>query len=201
MLRGFQHCFSPAFIFPASAFWGVAWCGHSLKATLASGCGYDQIVYHWDDQRFNSCMEKKEWVELLKGYWWLIVVFGLLALQAARKYMAGKARLGLAHYLDYIDSAAELFGEGRVRSLLLVGLEPMDDTLRGVEELAKRGCDPTLSPFRPDPSTPLQNLAPPTVDVLMETYLRSQEIVSRYPGVQLGPRCVPCQHNTLTFPN
>lgn len=26
-------------------------------------------------------------VELLKGYWWLIVVFGLLALQAARKYM------------------------------------------------------------------------------------------------------------------
>ncbi len=43
--------------------------------------------YHRDDQRFNSCIEKKECVELLKGYWWLIVVFGLLALQAARKYM------------------------------------------------------------------------------------------------------------------
>ena len=30
--------------------------------------------------------------------------------------------------------------------------------------------------------------------------LSTANIVERY-GVKLGPRCIPCQHNTLTFPD
>jgi hypothetical protein len=105
---------------------------------------------------------------------------------------------GIDHYFDFIDKAVNAFGIGKVRSLLIVGLEPPEDTLEAVYQLARRGCDPVLSPFRPDPSTPLRSLPPPTAELLERIYLESLEIISPYP-VKLGPRCIPCQHNTLTF--
>ena len=83
----------------------------------------------------------------------------------------------------------------------MVGLEPMGDTLKGVEALAQRGCDPVLSPFRPSPITSLRDKFPPTAEFLAETYERAREVVERYPKTKLGPRCVPCMHNTLTFPD
>lgn len=113
--------------------------------------------------------------------------------------MRSKAKASRELYLDFVEEAAEQFGAGKVRSLLMVGIEPIEDTLRGVEALAERGCDPVLSPFRPDPITPLRDMKPSTADELLEVWQRSQEIVGRYEGVKLGPRCIPCMHNTLTF--
>lgn len=117
----------------------------------------------------------------------------------ALRTMRSKAKASRELYLGFIEKAAEQFDEGRVRSLLMVGIEPIEDTLKGVEALAQRGCDPVLSPFRPDPITPLRDMKPSTADELLEVWQRSQEIVSKYDGVKLGPRCVPCMHNTLTF--
>jgi hypothetical protein len=76
----------------------------------------------------------------------------------------------------------------------------MRQTLKGVEALAQRGCEPVLSPFRPDPATELRDSPPPTADYLAEIYERSVEVAARY-GAKLGPRCIPCQHNTVTFPD
>ncbi len=118
----------------------------------------------------------------------------------ARKIMPRKAKISRDVWLDWIEGAVKIFGPGRVRSLILVGLEPIEATLRGVEALAKRGCEPVLSPFRPDPSTPMRDQLPPTVEILAEVYQRSVEIAERE-GVKLGPRCIPCMHNTLTFPD
>jgi hypothetical protein len=120
--------------------------------------------------------------------------------ERAKKIMPAKQRLGKDYWFDFIGRAAEIFGPGKVRSLILVGLEPVEETLRGVEALAKRGCDPVLSPFRPDPHTPLRDTDPPTIEMLAEVYERSVDIVEKH-GVKLGPRCIPCQHNTLTFPD
>lgn len=119
--------------------------------------------------------------------------------ELARRVMPQKARIGFGGYLAFIESAVERWGRGRVRSLLLVGIEPPESTLRGVEELARRGCAPVLSPFRPDPATPMSSHAPPDEALLWDVWRRSVEICARH-GVSLGPRCVPCQHNTLTFP-
>jgi pyruvate-formate lyase-activating enzyme len=90
-------------------------------------------------------------------------------------------------------------GRGRVRSLIVVGLESLEATLAGVEFLAALGCDPVLSPFRPAEGTELASVPPPTAEFLVDLYGRAKEIVERH-GVALGPRCVPCQNNTLTFP-
>jgi hypothetical protein len=91
-------------------------------------------------------------------------------------------------------------GRGRVRSLIVAGLESLEVTLQAVDYVASLGCDPVLSPFRPASGTELSKLPPPTVDFMERLYLGSVEIVDRY-GVKLGPRCIPCQHNTLSFPD
>ncbi len=119
----------------------------------------------------------------------------------AQKIMPNKWSLGLSKYAEFISKAVELTnGNGKVRSLIIVGLEPIEKTLEGVEFLAKLGCDPVLSPFRPAKDTPLQNFRPPSISFLEEVYLKSLEIVEKY-NVKLGPRCIPCQHNTLSFPS
>ena len=117
---------------------------------------------------------------------------------AARRLMPQKGRLGLHDYLSYIEEAVSVLGQKRVRSMLMVGLEPTDNTLEGVRLIAERGGVSVLSPFRPDSSTPLAHRAPPTSGELLDTYLRSREITARY-DVPLGPRCIPCTHNTLTL--
>lgn len=136
---------------------------------------------------------------LAMGIHGLSINLELFSEERSRRLMHAKWKLGRRNVLDFIEHAAAVFGPGRVRSLLMVGLEDVEDTIAGVAALAVRGCDPVLSPFRPDPSTPLRGYAPPTAEVLMEVYERSGEIAERH-GVQLGPRCSPCQHNTLTFP-
>lgn len=112
--------------------------------------------------------------------------------------MRRKAAQGLDLYLSFMASAAEQLGPRRVRSMVLVGLEELDQTLAAVTAIAERGCVPVLSPFRPDPKTPLRDQVPPTADFLRTAFIRSQEI-ARAHDVPLGPTCIPCSHNTLTL--
>lgn len=116
----------------------------------------------------------------------------------AREVARHKYNQGLPFYLDFIERAAEVLGPGRVRSMLLVGLEPVEDTLAGVAAIADRGGVPVLSPFRPDPVTPLRDTPPPSASVLREVFLRARDLAHRR-GVPLGPSCPPCSHNTLNF--
>lgn len=121
--------------------------------------------------------------------------------EIARRLIPQKRGLGLALFTAGIERALQRTGgKGRVRSLILVGLESVEKTLKGVEFLARLGCDPGLSPFRPTRGTPLQDIKPPSYEVLERVYLESLEIVERY-GVKIAPRCIPCQHNVLAFPD
>ena len=125
----------------------------------------------------------------------------VFAPEIARTVIREKYRLGHALFQDTISRAVERTGgSGRVRSLILVGLEPEEKTLEGLEFLARLGCDPVLSPFRPSIGTELVHHHPPEQALLERVFLRATEIVERY-GVKLGPRCIPCQHNTLSFPD
>lgn len=116
----------------------------------------------------------------------------------AKQVMRHKHNQGLDFYLRFIEQAAEALGPGRVRSMLMVGLEPMETTLAGVAAIAQRGGVPVLSPFRPDPVTPLRDREPSGAAELEETYLRAVEVAARH-GAVLGPDCPPCTHNTLSF--
>lgn len=112
--------------------------------------------------------------------------------------MRQKAKQGRDTYLNYLEHAARILGGHRVRSMLLVGIESMEDTLDGVRAISERGATVVLSPFRPDPMTPLRDRTPPSADFLEAVYLAARDIVTSTGG-QLGPSCIPCTHNTLTF--
>lgn len=123
----------------------------------------------------------------------------------ARKITPNKLRrFGRDYYFDYIAEAVRVFGVGFVQSLIVFGtaIEDTAATLAGVEALAKRGCMPVLSPFRPDPKTPLGQQPPASFDEMRRVYYESLEICAESgTGVKLGPRCIPCQHNTVAFPD
>jgi Fe-S oxidoreductase len=122
----------------------------------------------------------------------------------AREITPNKARrFTRSHFLDYIERAVESFGVGNVQSLLVFGsaIEPVESTLAGLRELVERGCVPVLSMFRPHPSTPLSQAPAATLEEIETTYLQGLEICEAVGnGVLLGPRCIPCQHNTVTLP-
>ena len=122
----------------------------------------------------------------------------------ARRIMPQKFRLGRDHYLRYIEAAVHAFGAGFVQSLILVGraVEPIESTLEGVQALVDRGCIPVLSPFRPDPRTPMEREAPASIEEMSHVYEATLEICERAgTGIKPGPRCIPCQHNTIAFPD
>jgi radical SAM superfamily enzyme YgiQ (UPF0313 family) len=119
----------------------------------------------------------------------------------ALEIMPRKHTRSTPHVARTVESALDAVGgEGRVRSIVIVGLEDADATLSAVEFLASLGADPVLSPFRPAQKTALERWEPPTADYLEKVFEESLVIADRY-GVRLGPRCIPCQHNTLVMPD
>lgn len=120
--------------------------------------------------------------------------------RAGAVHIRGKRRRSRPYFDQTVGTAVELLGStGRVRSLILPGLEPVEDTLDGVRHIAGLGADPVLSPFRPALGTRLAEHSPVDEATLREVLDAAREIAAAC-SVRLGPRCLPCQHNTLSFP-
>ena len=132
------------------------------------------------------------------GFSFNLEVFGH---EAASRIMPRKHDRSSPHIARTIEAAlTAVGGNGRVRSLVIVGLEDTQTTLRGIEFLASLGCEPVLSPFRPARGSALAAAEPPTEEFLLDIHERAQDIVAAH-GLRLGPRCIPCQHNTLVIPD
>lgn len=107
-------------------------------------------------------------------------------------YCPEKSQIGQENYLKFIEEAVEVFGVNYVRSAFIVGLEPLSETLEGVEKLAKRGCIPVLSPLYPYGEAQGDISA----ELFVEARLKSEEICEKY-GISMGPLCKPCAHNSI----
>ncbi len=120
--------------------------------------------------------------------------------KAFAQFTPGKAGLiGRRRYFDCLEEAVKIFGAGNVQSLLVTGLEPVDETLWAVDWLAERGIIPVLSPFRPLPFTLLEKECPPEVNDVLSLYFEARKVVASH-KMFLGPRCAPCQCNTMALP-
>lgn|GEM_PF-738568 len=118
----------------------------------------------------------------------------------AQKTMPAKGKIPLARYFETMEYAVNLWGKaGPVRSIMIVGLEPLENTLKGVKELCKRGVLPILSPYRPVPETPLANHPTPDPELLFQAWKQGEVIANKY-GMNLGPTCIACQNNTIAMP-
>jgi hypothetical protein len=119
---------------------------------------------------------------------------------AAQQHLSRK-RDGVAPYFEEtVRRAVELMPEpGRVRSLIIPGLESESSTIAGIDYLASLGVHPVISPFRPAQDTRLVHHAAADAGLLRRVLDAARKIAVDN-DVALGPACEYCQHNTLTFP-
>lgn len=117
--------------------------------------------------------------------------------EIAKTVMPGKGEIPLKQYELALKKSSQLFGKENTRSMLIIGLDSQKSFLRGIECLCQLGVTPMISPFRPMDKTELSNFVPPTVNYILETYIKAKNICEKY-GIKLGPTCAYCQNNTLT---
>ena len=118
----------------------------------------------------------------------------------AAQYMPGKGSIPIERYLSALSEAVKHLGKtGNVRSMLIVGFDPKETLLRGIETLCEMGVQPMLSVFRPLEGTLLEHWMPPQTNELLEIFKQAADICKQH-GLLLGPSCVFCQNNTLALP-
>lgn len=115
----------------------------------------------------------------------------------AKKYMPGKGEIPLSRYISALSYAVKLWGNtGNVRTIFVVGLEPAESLLKGIEYVSKIGISPILSLFRPICETPLGYLLPPSEEDVLDIVKKS-ELICKKNNVKMGPSCRYCEDNTL----
>lgn len=118
----------------------------------------------------------------------------------AIKYMPGKGEIEREDYFEALEKATQYWGtNGKVRSLIILGLEKEDTLLKGIQRLCSIGVMPILSVFRPISGTAMENFVPPSNHYLRDIYHAGTKICTKY-GLHLGPDCPACQNNTLSMP-
>jgi hypothetical protein len=86
-----------------------------------------------------------------------------------------------------------------VRTMFVVGLEPISSLKQGLRLFIDNGVQPMLSVFRPLPGTPLETALPPTLWELYDLYTEIEKWCEEK-DIHLGPSCLYCQNNTLSLP-
>jgi len=118
----------------------------------------------------------------------------------AKAIMPGKGAIPIQAYFTALEKAVELWGrKGAVRSMVVVGLEPLSSLLTGIESLARMGVQPILSPFGPRPETELGQYIPYDTKTLIWIFKKAVDICRPY-GLLPGPNNLNGQNNTLSLP-
>ncbi|MDQ6990018.1 MAG: DASS family sodium-coupled anion symporter, partial [Mariprofundaceae bacterium] len=76
-----------------------------------------------------------------------------------------------------LDHACKVFRPGAVVSHLIVGLEPISSTIKGMKSLIVQNVVPLLIPFRPLPDTPLAEQEIATLDDIEEALLQQYKLL------------------------
>jgi len=95
-----------------------------------------------------------------------------------KRHCVGRARyIGRERYLEALAHAAQVFPSGTVWTDLVVGLEPAESTMRGIDALAAMSVVPVLSVFRtPEAAGPRASFdAPEVAPVLARLYRAVKE--------------------------
>jgi len=87
---------------------------------------------------------------------------------------------GYGNWIKAIEYAVGVFGKGKVRSNFVVGLQPKDVVLEGIEYLASIGVVTVASSWVPGLGSPLEGHRSPTVDWHWDVQLRNAQVLKKY---------------------
>jgi len=98
-----------------------------------------------------------------------------------KAYCPGKEEQGGGrdHWIKAIEYAVKIFGFGKVRSMLVGGLETKQTTLAGLEYLASHGVVAFLSPWVPNPGSALEGHRSPTTEWHIELAYKNAAILRK----------------------
>lgn len=119
----------------------------------------------------------------------------------AHQLMPGKRCQGKDAYYEVLREAVQIFGLGKVRSALLVGLDKESNLYNEITTLAEIGVIPCLSAFRALPKTYYENDLGPDNAYLLRVFNQSSALLASISGniKELGPSCKACRNNMLTL--
>ena len=101
-----------------------------------------------------------------KGYWKAIV--------------PGKDQnIGRELWEQSLIDAVKHYGEGRVFSAMIAGLEPRQTLIEGVHWCCDRGIIPIIVPFSPETGSQFEGFRPPTFKWMLDTHIEAAEIISQ----------------------
>lgn len=117
----------------------------------------------------------------------------------ACRMMPAKRKQGKDAYYEILRESVHIFGVGKVRSALLVGLDQEQDLYNEIVTLAEIGVIPCLSAFRALPKTYFENDLNPDNSYLLKVYNHSVALLRSMTGNinELGPACTACRNNML----
>lgn len=94
-----------------------------------------------------------------------------------RQVCPGKHRyLGQQSFFDTMEYCVKVFGRGRVSGEIIAGLEEPRNTVRAIEDFARRGVVSTVCVFRPCLGTELEGQRPPSAGELRPIFRRLYEV-------------------------
>jgi hypothetical protein len=85
--------------------------------------------------------------------------------------------IGRELWEESLIRAVQYFGQGRVFSAMIAGLEPRQTLLQGVEWCCDRGIIPIVVPFSPETGSQFEGFRPPTYKWMMDTMLMCADII------------------------
>lgn len=119
----------------------------------------------------------------------------------AQKLMPGKGAIPLSQYENAFRESVKIWNAcGNVRSMMVLGLEPLESFYTGVEWLCSLGVMPIISIFRPMRNMDMKDALPICNEKLEIIYNNLLKITTKY-NLKLGPSCIYCQNNTLSLPD
>ncbi|MDD5222806.1 MAG: hypothetical protein PHE84_02350 [bacterium] len=83
-------------------------------------------------------------------------------------------------YFRAMAEAREIFGENQVESWIIIGLEPAEETIAGMEAIARSGGIPLPKPFRPLLGSDFADQPLPRLEDAVKIYQAWREIIRKY---------------------
>lgn len=104
-----------------------------------------------------------DWIDRLSdaGLGSILLNLELWNEEARRRVMPGKAAITRERCLAALAHAVKVLGPDQASSQVIIGLEPVEDTLEAVQRIADVGAIPLPVVFRPLPGTALADRPPP----------------------------------------
>lgn len=98
----------------------------------------------------------------------------------------GKARtVGQRAFFDAMEYTARKLGRGRVSGEIIAGVEPVADTMRGIDRIVEAGAFPTVCIFRPTLGSGMADVPPPDPSAMREVFAHLYESCRRA-GLPIG---------------